>query len=69
VIEMTKSEAKKIAANKIWGTLDYLYPLFETMFDEIHGDGYSEQEQEIILEQANKIAERLIKIVKPIAMK
>ena len=63
---MTKTRTKKISVDKIWSNLNYIYPIFEQMFDAEHGDGYSDQEKYMLIERAEKLAKRLIKIVKTV---
>jgi hypothetical protein len=57
---MTKTEAKKIAIEEFHSRLNACYYWFETEFD---SGKYTEKEQELILSQAYKLSERLIKIV------
>jgi len=56
---MKKTEAKKIAIDKLHSIL--LMP--STWFDDFNCniDGYTEEEHDLIMEQAYKVAERVIK--------
>jgi hypothetical protein len=59
---MKKTEAKKIAVERLHSILLMPSTWFEGQF-EMEPPEYSEEEQNIIIEQAEKLASRIIKII------
>jgi hypothetical protein len=59
---MTKNEAKKIAVERLHSILLMPSTWFEGQF-EMEPPEYNEEEQDMIIEQAERLASRLIKII------